>query len=416
MKFVDLSKRQSDWETFSLSHPLGSYAQTINQFNILKSKGTKTFILGLVDDEENIVGGSVVTYQHVKFGNLVNLDHGPLIDYSDKNLLLAFFNGLKQFSKQYNGLFIRVVPNIVYQKYDGHGNPTSDKNNEPYDNLELVGFSHENFQTGLMDSGEVSWQYVKELGNSSYDDIKKTFSKDVTYYLKKNKQFGIKLRKLPKNELGKFYDLTVDTGKRLGIGSKSLEYYEDSFDSFKDKVQFLVAEITFSKYISEEEQKISQLDAKLEKIKQKIDKYPANDKFKRQFNEFEDQKKSHENRIKRAKELQNKADSDTVIIAGGMFIKLPQEMIYLFSGTYEQYMEFYGPYQIQDAIIRETIESGISRYNFYGINGTFNGSDGVLEFKRSFNGEVQQMIGTFNMPVNNLKYSLYKTLKKILGR
>ncbi|SUP52908.1 Aminoacyltransferase FemB [Weissella viridescens] len=68
----------------------------------------------------------------------------------------------------------------------------------------------------------------------------------------------------------------------------------------------------------------------------------------------------------------------------------PQEVDYLFSGSYEQYGEFYGPHQIQDYMIQMTHDLGIDRYNFLGIDGRFDGSDGVMNFKTKFNGHVEQ--------------------------
>ncbi|MGR3741284.1 peptidoglycan bridge formation glycyltransferase FemA/FemB family protein [Companilactobacillus sp. DQM5] len=426
MEFIDLSTRMNDWQEFVLNHPLGNFAQTINQFEVLKKRGNEVFILGVVNKNDKIIAGSVVTAQHVRLGKVFGFDHGPLLNYDDEELLRYYFNEVKKFAKKHGGLFLRVAPNVVYRDFDNEGNPISKANDKLLNNFKRIGFKHEKFQNGLAKSEKEArlknttyWQYVKEFDEESYKEVVKTYSKDVNYYLKKNKQFGIKLRQLPREDLNKFYDLTYDTGERLGIGTKSLEYYKYAFDAFKDKIQFLVAEMNFIDYISEENQKINQLNNKLEKINQKIEKYPNNDKFKRQFNEFDDQKKAHINRIKRARELQSESNGNTVIVAGGMFVKLPQEIVYLFSGTYEKYMEFYGPYQIQDKIIKETIDSGIHRYNFFGIDGSFDGSDGVLEFKKNFNGKAQQMVGVFESPINTFKYNTYKILKnllKIIGR
>jgi len=99
-----------------------------------------------------------------------------------------------------------------------------------------------------------------------------------------------------------------------------------------------------------------------------------------------------------------------------LFIEQPQEMNYLYSGTYEEYMDYYGPYQIQDLMINRAVEHGIKRYNFYGIAGKFDGTDGVLGFKTAFNGYARQLVGNFTMPVNPIKYKIYRLLKTLIGR
>lgn len=50
----------------------------------------------------------------------------------------------------------------------------------------------------------------------------------------------------------------------------------------------------------------------------------------------------------------------------------PREVIYLFSGSVEQYKPFYASALIQhDAMLHFCVEHGLSRYNFYGIDGVF---------------------------------------------
>ncbi|BAK20793.1 tRNA-dependent lipid II-Ala--L-alanine ligase [Melissococcus plutonius ATCC 35311] len=92
-----------------------------------------------------------------------------------------------------------------------------------------------------------------------------------------------------------------------------------------------------------------------------------------------------------------------------------QEVVYLFSGTLEKYKQFYAPYLIQDEMLHYTVNRQIPQYNFYGISGNFDGSDGVLKFKESFNGYAEKKIGTFQLITKPTKYRLYQLLKKIKG-
>ena len=110
------------------------------------------------------------------------------------------------------------------------------------------------------------------------------------------------------------------------------------------------------------------------------------------------------------------AGKSLVVVAGALFIQQPQEMTYLYSGTYEAYKDYYGPYQIQDKLIQRAVANGIKKYNFYGISGRFDGSDGVLGFKTAFDGEARQLVGSFVLPVQPIKYKIYRLLKKITGR
>ena len=64
----------------------------------------------------------------------------------------------------------------------------------------------------------------------------------------------------------------------------------------------------------------------------------------------------------------------------------------------------------------ETIKRGIPRYNFLGIQGIFDGSDGVLRFKQNFNGYIVRKMGTFRYYPHPLKYKMISLIKKLLGR
>lgn len=55
-------------------------------------------------------------------------------------------------------------------------------------------------------------------------------------------------------------------------------------------------------------------------------------------------------------------------------------------------------------------------YNFLGIDGKFDGTDGVLKFKTQFDGVAQQLIGTFDLPINKFKFNMYKNLKRLVTK
>ena len=73
-------------------------------------------------------------------------------------------------------------------------------------------------------------------------------------------------------------------------------------------------------------------------------------------------------------------------------------------------MNFGGPYFMHYSMMKEVMESqGFKRYNFYGISGVFtkNGEDyGVLTFKQSFGGYVEELLGDYTLVIDNDKYKL----------
>ena len=68
----------------------------------------------------------------------------------------------------------------------------------------------------------------------------------------------------------------------------------------------------------------------------------------------------------------------------------------------------------------ECLERGCNRYNFYGINGVFDDPKdpgrGLLEFKQGFGGYVEELMGSFTLPVKPIVYKAKVLARKVLGR
>ncbi|MBS7021493.1 MAG: peptidoglycan bridge formation glycyltransferase FemA/FemB family protein, partial [Firmicutes bacterium] len=113
-------------------------------------------------------------------------------------------------------------------------------------------------------------------------------------------------------------------------------------------------------------------------------------------------------------------------LSAAMFMMTGDEVIYLFSGNYDEYMKFNAQYAIQWDMICYANAHGFKKYNFYGISGNFDKKDpeyGVYEFKRGFSGYVEELIGEFEIPVKKQTYALFSIInntkqfiKKCLGK
>ena len=105
-----------------------------------------------------------------------------------------------------------------------------------------------------------------------------------------------------------------------------------------------------------------------------------------------------------------KEKGDILPLSCAMFILYGDEIVYLFSGSYDEYMSFNGQYRLQWEIISYAADNHYKRYNFYGIKDLFNkdGKDyGVYEFKKGFSGYVEELLGTFCIPVTLLGKVFY---------
>ncbi|MCB8501398.1 aminoacyltransferase, partial [Enterococcus faecalis] len=71
---------------------------------------------------------------------------------------------------------------------------------------------------------------------------------------------------------------------------------------------------------------------------------------------------------------------------------------------------------LQHAMMKQSIEKNLNRFNFYGIEGVYDGSDGVLNFKKGFEGVVEEQLGSYMLVTNPFKYSIYTAMKKGIAK
>ncbi|KAA8433562.1 peptidoglycan bridge formation glycyltransferase FemA/FemB family protein [Weissella sagaensis] len=417
MKFIALDNQLDQWETFVETNELGNFGQSSYQFELLLSRGRKAKVFGVISNTDDILVGGVVNWDPTRLGYKYSLDYGPLVkDWTDTDALKCFFDGLVEYAKRNKGLYLSVSPNAVYQEFYNDGNPICTPKKQILDAMCGLGFTHEPFKYGMQDTGVTVWQYVKKIDGQTYPEISKSYHKMAKQYLKKNKLYQVNVRELSRDELSMFKKIIDDTAQRRHFLSKDLKYFETAYDKFQDRIKFVVAEVCFSKYIQIAQDKLDKTNQEIEKLQLKKETASNKTRIDKQLSELFKQRDNHEKRIQHGKQMRIHAGKDVIPVAGAMFIIMPQETDYLFSGSYEEYSEFYAPYQIQDYMLRISQNLGVKTYNFLGIDGKFDGSDGVLKFKTQFEGIAQQLIGTFNIPINPFKFNIYKNLKKLVTK
>ena len=243
---------------------------------------------------------------------------------------------------------------------------------EPYYELierdrdgELVegGFNREKAVKNLTSLGFVKttaenpvYGFVLDLKGREEKELFSSFKQNTRNLISRTARQGVKVRELSREELPIFKKITESTSERRHFTDKSLDYYETMYDLFapKGEVKFIVAE------------------------------------------------------------------HDGTPLSAAMFMLYGDEVIYLFSGSDEKYMkEFNAQYAIQWYMIKYALSHGFKRYNFYGIQGLPDPNSkgyGIYKFKKGFGGHVTELIGAYELPVNQLFYRLHHILSKIKNR
>ncbi|KFN88089.1 peptidoglycan branched peptide synthesis protein [Streptococcus equinus JB1] len=403
---------REDYEKLDTRFKERSFMQSVQMADLLEKRGFDITFLGLEADGAIQVAG--VLYSMPMTGGLhMEINSGPAS--TSTAYLSEFYKELKAYAKE-NGAFELIVkPYDTYQSFDSHGNPNDDEKPELISCLTDLGYSYDGLQTGYP-GGEPDWHYVKDLSGLTPETLTKSFSKKGRPLAKKTNSFGIKVRKLERDELHIFKEITASTSERREYTDKPLDYYEAFYDSFGDKCEFMIATINFQDYLKNVQAGHDKIAADLAVLNQKIAEGVNSAKVNKQKAQLDKQIATFDVRLKEAKELIEKHGSEDVVLAGSLFVYTPQEAVYLFSGSYTEFNKFYAPVALQEHVMTEALKRGITFYTFLGIQGIFDGSDGVLRFKQNFNGYIVRKMGTFRYYPRPMLHKIIAIAKKILRR
>lgn len=403
---------REDYEKLDTRFKERSFMQSVQMADLLEKRGFDITFLGLEADGAIQVAG--VLYSMPMTGGLhMEINSGPAS--TSTTYLSEFYKELKRYAKE-NGAFELIVkPYDTYQSFDSHGKPNDDEKPELITCLTELGYHYDGLQTGYP-GGEPDWHYVKDLSGLTPETLRKSFSKKGRPLVNKTNSFGIKVRKLNRDELYIFKEITASTSERREYTDKPLDYYEAFYDSFGDKCEFMIASINFQDYLKNVEAGHDKIAAELAGLNQKIAAGVNSAKVNKQKAQLDKQIATFDVRLKEAKALIEKHGLEDVVLAGSLFVYTPQEAVYLFSGSYTEFNKFYAPVALQEHVMTEALKRGINFYTFLGIQGIFDSSDGVLRFKQNFNGYIVRKMGTFRYYPRPLLHKVVALIKKILRR
>ena len=406
MEFIELSEKEyrKYWE----NHPLKSFLSSPEIGKLRKKNGWNVAYLGL-KEKDNLVAATLLVSKKRHFNRLeFYAPRGFLLDFNDEKILSIFTKKLKDYIKKKKGYILRIDPYVLYQQrnLDGEVVEKGWNNKKSVQNLEKLGYK----KVQIKDMEQVGWMFSLNLEGKTEKDILKEMKPNTRNTIRKASKIGITIRELDYDELNKFQSIMEETGERKNFSIRKLDYYQDMYKLFHDKgeIKYVITELNLKEYIEklkkEQKEKKNELD--------KLNDAKYNDGKRKAIN---NEIAAIEKRKKEAIEIRKKANKDVITLSGSMFIMIQPEIIYLSSGNYSEYMQFNSQYLIQWDMIKYGLENNFKKHNFYGIPANINlhpKDYGIYEFKRGFNGEVEELIGEYELPIS-IHYYIMKLIKKI---
>ena len=406
MNFVELTEKEFD--AFFKKHPLSTFLQSPHFNAADELENWKIVYLG-VKKGKKVIAGARVKYTPTHFNKYIYYaPRGILMDYNDEELVKFYTENIKKYIKEHNGYVLHIDPIVIHKERDIDGNVVEGgiDNGHVVEYLKSLGYKHTGFTRYYDYTKQVRWSFELPVKGKTEEQLLKEMNGNTRRAIQKAEHLGVKVRELKKDEIEIFKGIMDSTCERREFKDKSLEHYKTMYDSFHDsgETKFMLAYVDLKETL-----KILNNDLfELVKNKSNAEAHKKESKLK----ELNSQIDNMEKRIKEVEQIK-KEKGNTLYLASAMFMIFDRDVLYYHSGSYKEYMNFFGQYLIQWEMIKEAIKLDKECYNFYGIKGVFDKNDddyGVYLFKRGFNGHVIEYIGDFYLPV-----SLYYYLQKFVS-
>lgn len=409
MEFVMLNEKE--FTEFEQNHELGSFYQTVKWGKLKETNGWHYYLVGVKENKKIIAGALILKKNVLSKLSILYSPRGFLLDYNNHELLNFFTKNIKKFAKKHHAIFVKIDPAIIYKERNKDGNLVNNgiDNSNIIDSLKELGFKH----NGFIDVGNLQprFAFTLDLNGKSIDEIYNKMETTTKQMIKKDESFGIKTRVMKKDELNKFKDVMEKTSIRRNFIDRPLEYYKNMLDIFKEEIEILFAEINIEEYLNNLNNRKKEEEKKLDNIKGdlKTRKFANNKKANNKINEIQIIIDSLDKKINIANNM--KKDGNVVLLGALMFIFHGKEVLSLFGGAYGEYRDFMPAYMLNWDMIKYAKEHDYAKYNFYGISDVFNNKNenmyGLFEFKKGFDGVVEEYIGEFNLIVSKFWYFVY---------
>lgn len=427
MKLTEITK--SEFKKYADKHPQITFHQTEEWANLKKNNNWNSHYVGLKDNNK-IVAAALLLSKQLPFikKNMFYSPRGFLIDYNNFDLLKIFTEEMKKYVKSKKGIFIKIDPYVEYQEHDNNGDIIENgfNNHQCIENLQKLGYKHFGFNL-MQDTLQPRWMHIINTKNKSLDNIMADMESKTRQILRKNEKCGIITREISREELPLFKDIMQHTSDRREFVDRPLSYYENMWDNLHESgiLKILVAEIDFNEY---EKNTLEELNSNKNELEDRITKKEKNilkmndKKYEQSNKQNKDAIERLEKQLEKIKELK-KEHGEKKLLGGILFLIYGNEVLSLYGGSDAKLMQFQSAYSVHFAGIKYAVENKYEKYNFYGITGDFNKENplyGLFLFKKSFGGQVSELIGEFDYIISpfwyktyNIAFSIYHSLKNI---
>lgn len=374
----------------------------MQNFNNLKTK-----ILAVKENNKILAYSTFIYFPYRKFFYKVTAQHGPIMDYSNNELVRFYMAELKNyFAKDFRVLCVRVNPFLnerIYKDIE-YVETTEDaiKTDKILTSLGYKPLNDDLFTNPTLASRCVFSKKLDE--NITENNLLKNISQIARYTINRTMKEGVQVREIDifdEEDTKIFDEINRDTEERIDFSIRDNTYFKSLKNNIGDKAHYLVSYIDCDQFVETTTITIANLEKERDDLKEKLEQGKVNaKKATNRLKEFDENIAIWYKKIDKIKEL--KAENGNVInLSCATFIESGQDLIYFTSGAMRKFHRYEGPYAILFHMMKYAIKNNFKYFNFFGTSKDFHSEDatdyGVLQFKRNFNGNIEYFMDNYEI-------------------
>ena len=345
-----------------------------------------------VTKDGETVGTALVLSRKMPLGKcLFYVPRGPVMDYSDHELVSFYIENLLALAKKHHAIVLRFDPDIVSRRYPYETKDEAHRydNNDVIEYLKSLGAKHRGFTKMISEATQPRYNAVTDCT----PDYESKLSKRTKQSIRTAQKKGAKLYE-GHEYLHEFSQAMHFTETRKGVALRNEEYFRNMMEVYGDRCIIMVAKLNFKEEIDAIEKDIAEAEKEL-----------ADCKYKKQISALEQRIANDKKDLEYFTSSMEKEGKDEVILAGKMAVYNDKRMEYFYMGNNADYLRIRASYLLYKAYFDICVEKGIRYVSMGGIEGTLD--DGLTEFKSSWNMEIEEYIGEFNIVIDPIMYNAF---------
>lgn len=411
MKIVKLSSSQ--FEKFASTHRYRNYFQSSMYANVMIKFGYHAQFLGITNDENKLIGATLIIYKEVFMKNkIAYAPRGLLFNYENEESIQELAEKLKKVLGKQGFMLLRIDPNIPLTIRDAEGNIMNfnSSGNQIIDSLKKAGFNYKGKTTNL-ETEKPRWEALVLLQR----DIREIFAKldkRTRNKIRRAANSGVEILKDPNKNVTKLYNLIEKKDK------KPLSFYKRMCEKFEDSVEIYYAKLNTETFLINSRRNYEKEVEYNNNLAETIQEMAIDDKERNNYlnKKMESDRviTAYKNSLLKSTDLL-KSNPDGIIIGAAMIVKYDNAAYLFAEGSDIEYSYLNPDYLMKWQLINDYNNQQLKYLNLNGFIGEFEKKEKdnpINESKLGFNVTVTEYIGEFDIILNNFTYNWYKKMNK----